>query len=297
MNKKILILSSLSPKNPGVMKTFATTIKNKGSFCVTTYKNIALVLDAASKNSTIYVDGSVVNLAGVYFRVLSKYRSLALPLAQVLQDKGIPFVNSIVGAETFDGKVLDYSLLYKEFPIPKTLVAYPEWIVKNTTLIHKHLSFPYILKTANGKMGLDNYLVDDTTNLQVILKNYSDSELFCLQQFIPNECDYRIIVIGYKAKQIYSRTRDASSTSHLNNVTQGAKRADFTTESMPEICTLAEKAAKHLRRDICGVDIIVDSSRRNMYILEVNSSSPGLPYPSSHRLIGAFLETKFLSNK
>lgn len=297
MNKKILILSSQDPKKPGVMQSLSASIKNRKKFHITTYMNVAFILDAVTNNSTIYIDDHIANLSGVYFRVISNFRSLALPLAQLLKQQHIPFVNTILGNETSDGKALDYTLLFNHLPIPKTCIAYPEWIVKNTGIIQDNISSPFILKTSNGKMGLDNYLITDTGDLKKILSRYSGNELFCIQEFIPNECDYRIIVVGYEAKQIYSRTRSKSSRSHLNNVTQGAKRTNFKVSSLPEICSLAEKAAKLLNRDICGVDVIKDSLTGNLYILEVNSSSPGLPYRSSHQLIGTFLEKKFLSDK
>jgi len=292
--KKLLILSSDLPKKPNVIYHLTKELTNASFLAIaTTYTHIAIELNQEKGDAQIYIDAKVADIDCVYFRMWSQFHPMSVALARLLAAKKILFVNSDVGISTSDDKSYDYCSLYNEVPLPKTIIAYPKWLIENSHILESSLKYPFILKASNGKMGKDNYLITKSEDIKKSLKDYDSRELFCVQEFIPNDFDYRIVVIGSKARQAYIRTRDPKSHSHLNNASQGASKTIVSLKSIPHLCTLAEKAAKILHREISGIDIVTNTKSKATYILEVNSS-PSLPYKETLKMIHTYLAKKLL---
>jgi len=290
--KKLLMLSSELPKKPKIMYVLSREHEDiQLRSIATTYKHVAIELDSERKSSEIYIDGRPADISGVYFRFWSRFPSMSIALANLLRSKKIPFVNSDVGISASDDKSHDYCKIYNDLPLPKTFLAYPGWLIKNSEILKTKLKYPYILKASGGKKGRDNFLVRSLVDLVESLKGYPRDELFCVQEFIPNSFDYRIVIIGFEAKQAYIRTRDPKSKTHVNNASQGASKTDVAINSVPELCAMAEKAAKLLNREVCGVDIVVNSENGKALVLEVNSS-PSLPYESTIKMLQTYLKSK-----
>jgi glutathione synthase/RimK-type ligase-like ATP-grasp enzyme len=126
---------------------------------------------------------------------------------------------------------------------------------------------------------------------------YDPGEL-CIQEFLPAEQDYRVLVIGYKAlPKIVSRKPYAGEV-----VTNSAANAEFSPrhiDDFPGLRELAERAAKALRREFAGVDIRYRNE--TPLILEVNRQPTfeGFELVTSIDVASAFLhyiETRFNSH-
>lgn len=145
-------------------------------------------------------------------------------------------------------------------PFPPTIVASGKLISGGRIVVP--YDGPLIVKATKASNGAENYLLSS-------LSEFSGKEdlLYCIQPFIPNSFDYRIIVAEEEILLVYKRIRQGNET-HLNNIEQGGQREItaslniFTTE-------LAIAAAKSVKRNLAGVDVLVADDGKE-YLLEVN---------------------------
>lgn len=143
------------------------------------------------------------------------------------------------------------------------------------------IEFPCIMKATIAAHGNDNYLVNSIEEVKNIMQK-NKNKFFVLQKFIPNNGDYRILIIGDETLII---KRKAVNESHLNNTSQGGEASIVGADEVPQhIVDDAKKIVKVLHMTIAGVDAIADKNTGEFYFLEVNSK-PQL-------VSGAFVELK-----
>ena len=131
--------------------------------------------------------------------------------------------------------------------------------------------FPFIAKAVAASRGNDNHLITNYEQLdQVIHAEYDPQMYFIVQEFIPNDGDYRILVMGGEVTRVIHRK--AAGDSHLNNTSQGG------TATLIEPSTLPQKViddsialAKLLRREVTGVDMVCHKETGEYYFLEANN--------------------------
>lgn len=130
------------------------------------------------------------------------------------------------------------------------------------------LTFPVIAKPNNGSRGEGIVVVktrSDIDTLELPLGQY------VLQDFMANDGDWRVIVVGGRA--LGAMKRIAPQGSYLNNISQGAtaiKEIDPTVLSF--LYDIAPKVAALFRLRFCGVDIIKDTNTGTYHIIEVNTA-------------------------
>lgn len=139
-----------------------------------------------------------------------------------------------------------------------------------------------ILKDNEGSKGRLNFLVTSKEEIAEIHAQNPDTQ-FVLQEFIPNSGDLRVLILGDKVKMVIERR--SGGDSHLNNTSQGGAAEIIPLEEISnEILEISKKAAKVLKLEVAGVDVMTDSRNGNIYLLEVNNA----PQISS----GSFIEEK-----
>ncbi len=282
--KKILMLAS---------KTSGLT-GNRLPYPLLSYSDLAIFLDTQKpkdqKVKVMVKDTDISTYEFVYFRTWRKYEKLVSPIARYLHSFSIPFVDSEIVHTQPDSKTFEYiTCALSNLPIPHSIIGHVKKLLKIRKAIESEFSYPVILKAAEGKQGKDNYLVQDFKELESILIEYPMDTTFIVQEFIPNSFDYRFVVTGYKTALVYQRIRDPRSRSHLNNVSQGGMRKNVDITSVKDLCKIAEKVSKLLHREICGVDIVIDSRTQKPYILEANSA-PQLSYIPALKVVKDYLE-------
>lgn len=141
--------------------------------------------------------------------------------------------------------------------IPKTLIY-----GKNPYTIERVLEefeYPFVAKTAKSSMGQGVWLIK---NEQEWLTYVDKHDTFYVQQYIPNDRDLRIIVIGEEVVGSYWRVSD----SFLNNVAEGAH---FSYDDIPDdVVAEVLDIAKTLHINHAAFDVIVADGE--FYILEFN---------------------------
>jgi len=148
-------------------------------------------------------------------------------------------------------------------PVPDTIFATRAWIVQAAARCGA--TYPAVVKAIDGSNGLDNMLIKCADKLDDLTFEYP-----VVQQYIPNDFDYRVIVAGGEVMLAYKRIR-TDTANYKNNVAEGATR-EYVPRLSPEVRDMALRAAAITRRDLGGIDIIRDKHTGAHYVLEVNSN-------------------------
>ncbi|HUP26068.1 MAG TPA: ATP-grasp domain-containing protein [Candidatus Limnocylindrales bacterium] len=204
------------------------------------------------------------------------YETEEAPLtASYLKKHGIAFFNSEVDIPVSSGKISQMFRLGEQgIPVPDTFYARRSQLrqIFSAGKLPAGFSLPLIMKATFGSKGDDNHLVASTAQaLQILNESAPDIE-FVLQNFIPNDGDYRFLFVGFDKPPIIFHRQSVSGT-HLNNTSKGGTGRVIQANELPaQYLQYARKAAEVLRREIGGVDIIVDKKTGKPYILEVNGT-------------------------
>lgn len=123
------------------------------------------------------------------------------------------------------------------------------------------LEFPVILKGSGGDRGTRVFKADNLGEMEKLVKDLRKSEVeegrrYMLQEYIPNDGDYRVLVLGKKVLGVMKRSSQ-SKTEFKNNYSAGGK---VELADLPDsIKQMAIKAA-----DVCGLWVAgVDVAFRN----------------------------------
>lgn len=120
-----------------------------------------------------------------------------------------------------------------------------------------HLDFPVILKGSGGDRGTRVFKADSLEELEKLVKDLRKTETdegrrYMLQEFIPNDGDYRVLVLGKKVLGVMKRSSQ-DEKEFRNNYSAGGK---VEIAQLPEeIKQLAVKAAEVCGLAVAGVDV------------------------------------------
>lgn len=140
--------------------------------------------------------------------------------------------------------------------VPKTIYG-SLWFLYENMMIEKPFEFPVILKGSGGDRGTRVYKADDLEQLEKLVRDLRKTETeegkrYMLQEYIPNDGDYRVLVLGEKVLGVMKRSSQ-SVAEFKNNYSAGGK---VEVADLPEeIKKLALKAAKTCGLAVAGVDV------------------------------------------
>ena len=133
--------------------------------------------------------------------------------------------------------------------------------------------FPVILKGSGGDRGTRVFKADNLEEMEKLVRDLRKSETeegrrYMLQEFIPNEGDYRVLVLGEKVLGVMKRSSQ-SVAEFKNNYSAGGK---VEVADLPEeIKQLAVKSAKVCGLSVAGVDVAFrENDLKKPIIWEVN---------------------------
>lgn len=127
-----------------------------------------------------------------------------------------------------------------------------------------------VLKDSDGSKGRLNFVVSSSSEVTEILQANPDVQ-FVLQEYIPNDSDYRVLIMNGKVAMVIRRSGDGSS--HLNNTSQGGAAELVDVESIDAAIIDESIAAAHaLKLQVAGVDVMQDTRTGDYYFLEVNNA-------------------------
>ncbi|MBD3300594.1 MAG: hypothetical protein GF347_04540 [Candidatus Moranbacteria bacterium] len=129
------------------------------------------------------------------------------------------------------------------------------------------LTFPFILKKNYGSCGRSVTLIKSKRDLSGLDINYAD---FIFQEFIPNDGDYRVFMLG--RKMIGAIKRKAAPGKVVNNISQGGSAEQVTDERLlKQLEQRSKKIVNYFDLRITGIDYIFDAKRNKFVFLELNT--------------------------
>ena len=197
-----------------------------------------------------------------------------IPLARILEKKGIRVFNSSEAIRICDDKYATYeALLDADIDMPYTVsvpmtyenIGFTDFMFVKEKL--SRFSYPVIIKECHGSFGAQVYLANDEKEACSILGNIGGKPAI-FQEFLP-ECrgrDIRINMVGENAVCAMERYNEADFRA---NITGGGKMRPH--EVTEEELILARKVMKALKLDFAGVDILL--AKRGPLLCEVNSNA------------------------
>ena len=206
----------------------------------------------------------------VFLRDLRDFEFERHATAMYLNSCSVPFFNS--DALSFEHiSKLTQNIAFAEagLNIPSTIYSPNNDLLADEIMRSGVLSFPLVVKAISGKNGDDNFLIGSEEELRKKLGEHRDTK-FIAQEFIQNDYDYRIIVLGDQIGSVAKRTRDPEKGDHRNNVELGGAKDYIALEDMDQdILDMAVAAAKAVGRESTGVDVLVSTDGKR-YVLEAN---------------------------
>ena len=233
--------------------------------------NVEVVSDAFL-HSILDCDDIKTKLKGIDFAVYldkDKYQS------EILCRVGVKLFNSHQAIRLCDDKGSTYiALANNNIYMPKTIfapVCYRDDLVVNPSWaeqIGNELGYPVIVKESFGSMGKGVYKADNQDQLFALMKQLK-LKPHLYQEYLDTAkgVDIRVIVIGGKAVCAMQRK---NQNDFRSNIEQGGKGYNIQLPS--DFKQVAEKCAKVLGLDYCGVDILYGKDNKPC-VCEVNSNA------------------------
>lgn len=133
------------------------------------------------------------------------------------------------------------------------------------------LHFPLIAKWNYGFGAKHTYLIETLADLGPVRQKYASDQIM-VQEFVRADFEYKAVTVGYKSLPVIIKLK----TNHNRFLPDLNNYEALSAAAVPEVISLAEKAAQVLERELAKVDILEDGTGR-LYVLEVNRW-PGLWY-------------------
>ncbi len=152
--------------------------------------------------------------------------------------------------------------------IPRSFMARREQLLVDEL---KNFSLPCIIKTTNSRKGLEVGLVKSVGDIAKFVTAHPlvvAGTQYVLREFIPNDGDLRVFVIGGRVIGVMKRS--PKSGEFRANISQGGSGTVFDLSTRPDIQAMAERIAVVRGLDFAGVDVIINSKTDQAYLLEVN---------------------------
>ena len=199
----------------------------------------------------------------IFFGFMAKHTNIASLIVSYCERNNIKHLKY----ETYDhfhNKAYQFDLLDSlGYPyIPSILTT--RLNSKIITEVEK-FNYPVIVKDVYLDCGKGVFVIN---NKEELLLQFSNSQtLKLIQKFIPNDGEYRVIVINNKVELVVKK--DAVTEVNKENLD---KRRSRKGQLPSDVISMCEEISKHLFGDIIGFDIIQDINTKKWYVIETNSS-------------------------
>lgn len=204
-------------------------------------------------------------------RTGSETSYFTLAVIRQFERMGVPLINGAEAVEACADKLQTLQLLSASgLPIPKTILAkFPV----DVDVIERELGFPVVVKKLRSTRGAGVVLCqsrEQFDDLAMLLGDAGHQSDFIFQQYVATSHgrDVRVLVIGDKVAAAMERR--SPNGGFKSNISLGG--TGFAIDPPPEMAKLAIDAAKALRLDVAGIDVLFDAN--GFRICEANSS-PG----------------------
>jgi glutathione synthase/RimK-type ligase-like ATP-grasp enzyme len=269
--KKILILVNDRNKREAYLEPLLADFHNRTNsvkFATSSLEELNFTIDDDITIGDTSQNFTITEFDLVVFRKVGNFKNEATSLAYSLDARNIKYIDSVIKtlAAVDDENKLGEMIALKlaGIAVPKTAYGNNEFLISQA----KIFGFPCIVKSVDGHKGQNNFLAHSETEIRKIFSQNSDTT-FLVQEFIPNDEDYRILVLDND--RIVTTLRRRRTDTHLNNISAGGEEILITDFSnLEHIIEVARQATRALDIEVAGVDIVVDKNTNKAYVMEVN---------------------------
>ena len=196
-------------------------------------------------------------------------------LGRMLENAGLRLFNSANAVETCDDKMTTYLALQKSglrfaktIPAPLCYTPHAKPNEKFLQKVAEELGFPLVMKKSYGSFGAGVALVQNRAELYEKATEWLHIP-HVYQAFVKESSgkDIRVIVVGGKA--LGGMERVAKDGEFRSNIELGGSGRKI--DLPKEYAKAAERAAKTLNLDYCGVDLL--ETDEGPIVCEVNSNA------------------------
>jgi RimK family alpha-L-glutamate ligase len=171
------------------------------------------------------------------------------------------------------------ALRQRGIPVPDSLYA-PLTVLERET--GERFGFPCIIKGSHGDRGNAVWLVKSAGELRKLIRetlipsessaSKKSARKFMAQEFIPNDGDYRILVLGNRALGAMKRSAASTTPEEFRNNISCGGQGSVATDLPEEVMALAVAAAEQCHVAVAGVDIVLrNGDPTKPVVFEVNS--------------------------
>lgn len=176
--------------------------------------------------------------------------------------------------------VMGWQLFDKEVSYPKTSMVEN---MKDLREELKNWNLPVIVKLSRGgRHGMGTFWIramEDLDELATTLNERSGRAVeegkekpvyrgFLIQEFIPNDGDFRLFVVGYETLGGFKR-KPKEEKLVLNKSVGKSEGLQVVPE---DVVKMANRAAKAVEVEVAGIDLIRDNRTGKVYVVEVNEA-------------------------
>lgn len=205
--------------------------------------------------------------------VLWRSSSLPMPLSRSVFIKSVasrkPIFNDVIG----DNPLVPFKFFQQKLVNPlKTITGIPTYQFKGNKGLSEaikkgFLKFPFVAKKNLSARGEGVYKITSIDQIVKLKLNFRD---YIFQNYVQNDGDFRILVLGGVALGIIKRVKGKDE--FRNNISLGGTALDM--NDLPEADDLKNKAvslASKFGLQFCGVDFIFDQEEKIYRFMEINS--------------------------
>jgi len=215
----------------------------------------------------------------VYLRKVGvDFFPIARTLGFALNYLKIPFFDNVFGQPGSVGDKLTSQIRLATAGLPVIPLVYcsRDKLLEKQEFIISNLGLPLVAKHCEFHRGKGVFLIKKKEDFLRVLKTNSEGQFF-FQKYCPSEKEYRILVLGDKAR-VWEAKIPTRVGEFRSNVCLGAKEEFYKISSLPRLmANIAVKAAKALNIQIAGVDLLKEKNTGKIWLLEVNRG-PGFTY-------------------
>ncbi len=242
------------------------------------YRKLSLV-----DNEILYKGEKLSGFEVFFFRAVGSELEWSKLLQLYARKNNIPVVDEYLKTEgplrRFKS-VMGWQLLEGAVSYPKTFLV--ESFKELVTEVGES-QLPLIVKLSKGgRHGMGTFWIrkqEDLTELESLLEERGKKAVeegkekpihrgFLVQEFIPNDGDYRLFLVGYKALGGFKRMPKEEKL-----VLNKSLGKSISLAVVPEdVIKMAEKAAAAVEVEVAGIDLIRDTRNGRVYVVEVNEA-------------------------
>ncbi len=270
---RLLLMSTF--KSPNVVAFVKGVEKVSDDLVIThaTYDDVQFSFTAQGTRIILFSTGEDIATFDIVHFKTSGERDVTAAMARYAKKRGVKIVDESTMHFAPSSKLYQYVLLAdNDIPLPDSLYVAPSQLQTAYERFVEQLGLPFVLKGIHASRGAHNYLIRDNEAYNTACAAIIAEGVFVVgQKFVPNEGDYRILVMGRRIALVIYRSRADNST-HLNNTSQnGSARLVELADLPTEVQTTSIIAAKVMDHGVAGVDMVQDSETGMWYCFEVNS--------------------------